>query len=308
MKSESCGIRHVLVYTHLSPNRGNAREIMHKITSATAVLLSLLCLAGCNEEPRVSASSSAAQALFGRRDSSEHTSDGDSFTILLTVFTDADHVNRAIASKQATGSSTGWKNLFVVHDAHSSALYMGTYSNAESATKDLNRVRSFVSTLPTGMKVKPFESANLTRMPGENPGKPEHDLNNGNGYYTVVVAHFYNSPEDGVANRRELAVKCVEQMRREGYEAYYLHGPSVSYVTVGSFDQSAYKSVVNDQGIVEARPNDETMRQVFLDFPELVINGATEIVTTVTPTGQTTRGATSTYVMLIPQRRSSRTR
>jgi len=270
---------------------------------ATAAFILLGALAGCGGDDQQP--STQQGGLFGnflKPSAPPEPVTGDCFTILLTSFTDIEHVTRALKSKQATANSTGWSNLFVVHEDGRSSLMMGRYASVTAAAGDLKRANAFESRLPDGTLVRPFATAFVTRVPGPNPGRPEHDLNNASGYYSVVVAHFFNDPADRISNRKELAVECVEKMRQQGYEAYFQHGPSISLVTVGTFGENAFVSQKNANGVVEARLADPKLKQVFRDFPHLIINGATEIVTRIdSATGQKVKGTTGTYVTLIPQ-------
>ena len=55
----------------------------------------------------------------------------------------------------------------------------------------------------------------------------------------------------------EGAVEIVKQLRREGVEAYYYHGPAKSIVTVGTFDESA---MYDDPKLGQKRYNRDVLR------------------------------------------------
>lgn len=67
--------------------------------------------------------------------------------------------------------------------------------------------------------------------------RPEWALVNAPGVYSLQIAVFQTA--SGFAEPRKSAVALVEELRREGYEAYYHHGAVMSMVTVGSFEGSA---------------------------------------------------------------------
>ncbi len=152
----------------------------------------------------------------------------------------------------------------------------GTYPSAASpqAQQDLKRIQ--------GLKVgeeTPFAGAVLAPPPFESlPGTiPEYDLSTAkkrfgkNAMYSLQVACYMRadgqdpSPED-LAQFRAAAEKAAVELRREGEEAFYYHGPHRSMVTVGIF---------NDQDIGAGKTKTESMKLVMARkaHPLNLVNG-----------------------------------
>ncbi|MCC6425332.1 MAG: hypothetical protein IT435_00795 [Phycisphaerales bacterium] len=125
-------------------------------------------------------------------------------------------------------------------------LLYGSYESgtAGEAQRDLAYVRSLEV---NGMH--PYEGAFLS-PPGSTSGTmPDYDLGTVKArrgtrkpLYTLQIA-VYGRPDDVDASKedlaqfRELAEKAVVELRREGEQAYYYHGPNRSSVTIGVFTE-----------------------------------------------------------------------
>jgi len=139
----------------------------------------------------------------------------------------------------------------VVHQEEESIVYYGRYrrqSDSQTGTvryqpdpkPDLDLIRS-LSLVSNGRNFWPFMYATLEELPIGRPQHPEWDLNHARGYWTLHVAVFF---DDGpITNRRWLAEEYCRELREQGVEAYFHHGPALSSVCVGAFPQSAVQTV-----------------------------------------------------------------
>ena len=98
---------------------------------------------------------------------------------------------------------------------------------------EINQDYMLVKSLQDNYKRRFFAEAIKTPAVGKRVERPEWALTKNSGKYSLQVASFF--PEGGYRDVYASAVQYVEQLRKEGCEAYYYHGPSWSLVTVGSF-------------------------------------------------------------------------
>ena len=84
-----------------------------------------------------------------------------------------------------------------------------------------------------------FLHARSVPAPAPDVGRPEWDLRNAEGVYTLQVAVYMNDQK--MHQRKRAAVEKVRQLRDKGFEAYYYHGHSRSMVTVGTFGPDALR-------------------------------------------------------------------
>lgn len=120
--------------------------------------------------------------------------------------------------------------------------------------------------------VQSFQGAQLVaigstpkRIASEDPA----DLRRYPGMYTLQIG-FYD-PAFG-ANYRQAAQQAVQQLRTDGFDAYYYHGPNMSVISIGLFSEdAAYR---HDGTVVEYS---EAVRKLQEQFPHNLGNGVTLI-------------------------------
>ncbi len=218
------------------------------------------------------------------------------WTILLSTIRGAGHVRLGTEGKDEVQQETGWNDLLVVHEAGVSKLYRGSYRSPEDAREDLKESKQY------------FPQAILIKTPGSDIGPAEWDLENARGAYTVCVAIFYNEPDQDWYLRKQAAVEYCEQLRGEGREAYYFHGPSKSSVTIGSFGEQAVREVSQwnenrTQRLTTTEVVEPRIHRIMKEFPYMAVNGRAEIVTVPDArTGTAKKVRTRTYVVRIPNR------
>ena len=202
--------------------------------------------------------------------------EGGGYTILLTALTSPNHNADARYYRDAMERS-GWSDLTVVHKDRHSELFWGNYETMAAGQQDLRRARAHKDKRG-GL---PFRNARLLPMPGKDVGPPEWKLTRAEGTFTVVVCFYRDVPEKDYVGRRRRAIERCKDLRGEGHEAYYHHGPVKSYVTVGTFGEDAVQTV-KTESTVRTVIADDRIKKVIRDFPALGDNG-NQVITLVVP-------------------------
>lgn len=230
----------------------------------------------------------------------------EGWTIALYIFTGTDHIEQSKRYKAETEKHTGWKDLTIVHQSDHSALYWGAYATAEKAQANLRKAREFRT--PAGVQV--FGSAVVEPLPGKEFGPPQWRLADAPGDHTVLVAIFYNvlDATPPYLNRKQDAVDYCKELRNQGLEAYYHHGPVQSSVTIGAFPKEAigYISQPNGKGSFIEKPvvQDPRMSALLERFPYLAVNGRQEKLVTADAAGQKqTIGIAKSVPVKIPHKK-----
>lgn len=114
-----------------------------------------------------------------------------------------------------------------------------------------------------------FRFARVVPEPVPDSGRPEWDLRNATGIYTLQVAVFELT--DDLWDYKSAAAEYVEYLRSKGYQAYYHHANGSSMVTVGSFGPEALQ--MPDTGIPYYSPEvDRLQKDELLRYN--LVNGA----------------------------------
>ncbi|MCP4248118.1 MAG: hypothetical protein GY778_13820 [bacterium] len=157
--------------------------------------------------------------------------------------------------------------------ADGAGIYYGTYQRAiDAKTGDRNipnKLRDDLILLkeladPQGRRF--FLHARIVPAPEPDAGKPEWNLRQAEGIYTLQVAVYYNT--DQMRDRKKAAAEKTRQLRGKGLEAYFYHGVSRSMVTVGTFGVDA---LLDEHGRVRYIRVGREQRQVTHHYsPEVV--------------------------------------
>jgi len=238
------------------------------------------------------------------------------FTILLgTMSMPGVHTERARHYLDQTEKHTGWKGLFLVHEAGKSKLYWGRYATQQQAEHYLAKAHAYEA--PYGGSI--YRGAVIVPFPGSTKpqGPPAYDLARRASEdirYTLIVAEFLDDPKRFYVGREKFAAQYCQQLRNEGHEAFYYHGSVKSFVTVGDFPQSAYQWVraaqAADKGaqrrLMVAAICDPKFQKLAQTFPELATNGRRHIVKKVNAqTGKMAEFPEPSYIMEIPRKQTS---
>lgn len=193
------------------------------------LILILMGLAGLVEAadnkgaaPAASAASSAAQT----------------YTIFCMTFSGKGHIEQAKSLRDKMIKSTDIKDWYVVSTTETSTLYYGYYTTIDEKKDPKEAARAQKDRKAVGdiqSNGKPmFMPLLLTVEEADPAGKPEWDLRNAKGFWSLQIAAFKDDP-----HRKTSAVQAVAELRKEGVDAFFYHGPTVSSVCVGSFPESA---------------------------------------------------------------------
>lgn len=201
------------------------------------------------------------------------------WTIILYTFR-GDEEAQAPTGLRRAQTEAGFKDAYLEKRGSATVIAYGRYGTPDEAKKDLERIHQTEVSMPDAqgnlVKVKPFQESFLS-PPGDIKGRlPEYDLRNARktkgdwALYTLQVGVY--SREDKSPTQKELeefraaAEQAVVQLRREGEQAYYFHGPTRSSVTVGLFGKEDY----DPQTKLECA----ALKQLRKKFPYNLQNGA----------------------------------
>jgi hypothetical protein len=146
---------------------------------------------------------------------------------------------------------TGFKNLILDRRAEKYVIARGRFADprdpaAQACLKEVREV--------TIEGARPFETAQLSPPPSRYAEGtiPEYNLANvrripGNEakVYTLQVGVYGRTDSQApstqeIADIRKFAEEAVAQLRKDGDEAYYMHGPAKSMVTIGAYSPREY--------------------------------------------------------------------
>ena len=185
---------------------------------------------------------------------------------------------QAAAALAKVQTQAGLRDAYLEKRGEVSVIAYGHYDDPTSkqAKADVDRVKN-LEVVVDGQKTKPFAQAFLS-PPEDAPGSmPEYDLHNARklsgdwALYTLQVGVYGrgdrkpSTPAD-LVEFRKAAEQAVVQLRREGEQAYYFHGPNMSMVTVGLFGKDDYDPQL--RGVESA-----TLRLLRQRYPYNLLNG-----------------------------------
>ena len=159
----------------------------------------------------------------------------------------------------------GLPDVFIVEGAGVASLCVGHYNSwqdkaADEMLKTMRRIRD-------GIGQYPYASVMLVPIPESTPQNP-WPLEKAKGPFTLHVASW-EAP-----GRMAKAQAYGAELRAQGYEAYVLHGPRLSIVTIGSFGPEVYDdpSAVGRPG---AKPKivNSTILELQKKFPSVRLEG-----------------------------------
>lgn len=201
------------------------------------------------------------------------SSEEGTWTIVLGAFRGPDADELARLGLEKVQRVAGVTNAFIDRRVHSTIIAVGRYVTPASkeAEEDLKRIREIVAE-----GGRPFARAFLA--PPERAsagGRPEYNLSSAHqqfgkaAKYTLQVGAYGppNPTDKPTEQQRGEAMKAAEsaaeQLRRDGELAFYYHGPNLSMVTIGVFDDDALKA-----------PESLDLTALKKRFPNNLYNGA----------------------------------
>ncbi len=190
------------------------------------------------------------------------------WSLVLEYYSGAGHLERA------TARATGLANVFSRSDfavrekSEASVVVLGSYSGPQDSRfkEDLAWARSVEI---DGRR--PWQAAYLSPPPAKGFGEADEanlafarEMYGQSAEFTLQIA-VYESPRADEARRA--AEAAARQLREDGEEAFYYHGPSWSSVTLGLFGAGDYdegRGVVLNPAILELQKR----------HPQNLMNGA----------------------------------
>lgn len=175
-------------------------------------------------------------------------SKGDAhWSVVIEGFRGADQESMAAIALDKVRTQGGLAGAYMEKRGPATVVAYGRFASGESkeAKEALAKVRG-VEIVIAGGVTRPFADAFLA-PPAEIPGSmPEYDLRQAKkrhgdwAIYTLqigVYARIDDKPPsaEDLKEFRRFAELAVTQLRREGEQAFYFHGPNKSMVTVGLF-------------------------------------------------------------------------
>jgi hypothetical protein len=164
---------------------------------------------------------------------------GAQYTIYCGRVEGEAHVERATKVKSDLVRTSGMNGWYVIHDERQSLLYYGYYR----AINDLNEKKESARAQADLKKIKSisadgsrlFTGAIFVDLQSPDPVAPaEWNLLNAPGAWSLQIAAYKDSPQ-----RKEAAVEAVREARRQGIEAYFYHGDTISSVCIGVWPTEA---------------------------------------------------------------------
>jgi hypothetical protein len=193
-------------------------------------------------------------ALFGGKPADPAAATpADVWSIVIHGYRDDDQDSAATADLERVRTEGRLPEAYLEHRGDATVIAYGRYTGptTKEAQGDLKRIQNLEITLPDGRKGKPFAGAFIA-PPMEIRGSiPEYDLRNVrklNGewvLYTLQIGVYGRADKKAATPAemeefRQTAEKAVTQLRREGEQAFYFHGPRMSSVTVGLFGKDDF--------------------------------------------------------------------
>jgi len=212
------------------------------------------------------------------------------WSIVITVLR-GQGAEEAAREAQAKIAGVGVRGTYVEKRGESTVVAFGRYEDpaSDEAQMDLIKIRA---TIVDGEQ--PFLGAALTPPPYESIGTiPQYNLTvakdagpNRKSIYTLQVAQYGRSDNkpSTISERNEFrraAEQAAVALRREGEEAFYFHGPRMSVVSIGMFNDTEYRtqnkrSLNNPESTVMLTRPVESMeiKQLRMRQPYNLVNGA----------------------------------
>jgi len=193
----------------------------------------------------------AAEEQAAKAGSPKQLGQKKGWAIVLATLSQEGHEEEIVQLREDFIRETGLSECWVDSTPKRSVLFYGHYEAFDSA-----EAKQELATIKD-VKIndrKIFKAAFLTRT-GDDEGDlkayagaiPQYNLRTAAKAHpgeedlsTLQIAMY--EPEEGkeVGQARQAAEDLVKQLRGQGYEAYYYHGPATSTVTVGIFGADAY--------------------------------------------------------------------
>ncbi len=233
----------------------------------------------------------------------------EGWSILVRAFEGPDADQQARTLKRRLGDELNVPEVWVRTEHSQVVVYRGRYDarHLADAQRDLRQTRMLVL---DGRR--PFGEALLVGLDlgaaglgegfaGGDTGEPTDPVNLrshlGEAEYTLQIAFFDSA---GGADFRQAAAAYARQLRDQGEQAFYLHGRTMSLVTVGLFSEDDLEThrVIGADGVpMISQGYGPRVRELQRRFPRNLGNG----MTLIEASGGGTKHEAPSFVVRLPQ-------
>ncbi len=292
-----------------------------------------------NAAPTAPAKPTAAAAKPANSTVAAAPANDAQWTIYCVAIPGPGHVERSKELEDDLKQSSHMSAWYLIHEDQQSTLYYGYYKSNDDPRLKADRKQIMAMADQGGNR--PFGEALPVLIASPDPtAPPEYNLLNAKGYWSLEIA-AYEGP-----GRKEAAVQSVLEARKEGVEAYYHHGESISEVCIGSWPEEAIKKQDTDSGNAENEdqpilvlgpgghlpdgmtrglkdkethqdvrvleqqvvPVDDSMKAAMVQFPTHSVNGSEDIIQVTDPkTHQVITQPKPTFIVQIPHAEQQQT-
>ena len=174
-----------------------------------------------------------------------------SYTIVLAQLPQETELASAQQLRDQAKLLLGVQDIWLENDQQWVSVNYGHFAEqlgANTVQQELVRVRQLYPQLGLG----PYQFSYIKELPQPDPpAEPGWYLLNNSCFYTLEIGTYYNIPEKGYFSRKVDAVAAVQNLRKEGIQAYFVHGRIESRIYVGCFSATAVQQSM--QGNVQLR-------------------------------------------------------
>lgn len=223
----------------------------------------------------------------------------DGWVIVLGAFTGDDQEQNAREALARITAQTPLIGARISKKEKASVIEYGRFRDpADPAAKaELERVRAMV------VDNEPLSRSFFAPPDAVEGSMPQFDLRNWKNepfasaaLYTLQIAAYGRSDTKAPTAKerdefRALAEKAVSQLRREGEQAFYYHGPFLSMVTIGLFDESDLSKGAESRRLSELKKR----------FPNNLLNGKGIRETIKTTDGKTESRLQASRLVALPK-------
>ena len=206
----------------------------------------------------------------------------DAWVIVLGAFSGDDQDQLAQEALAKITSQTPLSGARLIKKEKGTVIEYGRFKDPADpeAKAELQRIRETRIGDST-----PMDRAFFAPPQGITGALPQYDLRNwkqdalaGKALYTLQIAAYGrddNKPPTAKesAQFREAAEKAAAQLRREGDQAFYYHGPTLSLVTIGLFGESDLKLPIKGEHGVEPGFQSPRITDLQKRYPNNLLNG-----------------------------------
>ena len=245
------------------------------------LLLVWCCVAGCETQTRVVRDSWAGLEQYAdpKPTGEDYRKANDpgrrGWTLRVARFEGEDRHGEAYRLIETLRERMGLAEVWVEDDGRSATVYHGRWRKredprAQTALEQLQKMAESskgderLTRAMAGLAVLP-----VAELAGGGGASDPLDARQYAGKFTVQVAAFN---DDFPGDRRAGAEQYARELREQGHEAYFYHGPRFSLVTLGIFDENDWQPRKDPRGFLVDVPGSR-MQQLMQDFPYNRING-----------------------------------